>query len=64
MLEALALSVGALTSFVVAGVERNHREQKANPPMLAHAGYALCGLLGTTAVTLTGVAAAMGLGWL
>ena len=63
MIEALALSFGALTSFVVAGVERNHRERRPHPPILSYVGYALCGALGMASAGLTAVFAgnAMGL---
>lgn len=58
MFEVLAFSYGLLTSFVLAGVERNHRARRAHPPVLVYAGYALCGSLGTAA--LVGLAWAAG----
>lgn len=57
MLEMLAFSCSLLTSFIVTGVERNHRQRRPHHPVLRHAGYALCGALGTAAVVLTGYAA-------
>ena len=63
MLEALVFSYGLVTSFVVAGVERNHRAQRANPPMLACFGYAVCTTLGGTALGLFAFATAEALGF-
>lgn len=62
MLEALALGCGLITSFVVTGVERNHRARRPHPPILSHFGYALCGALGATSIALTGYAAGSVLG--
>ena len=54
MLEALVFSYGLLASFVMAGVERNHRERRSHSRVLTYAGYVLCGTLTGLALALTG----------
>ncbi len=63
MLEVLAFSCSLLLSFVLTGVERNHRRRRPHAPVLVHAGYALVGLLGASAILLTGYAAGSALGY-
>ncbi|MBN2972625.1 hypothetical protein JW805_11420 [Roseomonas aeriglobus] len=63
MLEVLAFSCSLLLSFVMTGVERNHRQRRPHHPMLVHAGYALVGLLAASSLLLTGYAAGSALGY-
>ncbi|MFD1786256.1 hypothetical protein ACFSC3_01600 [Sphingomonas floccifaciens] len=63
MFEVLAFSCSLLLSFVLTGVERNHRQRRPHAPVLVYAGYALVGLLSTSAVLLTGYAAGSALGY-
>ncbi|KQN26708.1 hypothetical protein ASE86_11645 [Sphingomonas sp. Leaf33] len=63
MLEVFAFSCSLLLSFVMTGVERNHRQRRPHPPVLIHAGYALVGLLSATAMLLTGFVAGAALGY-
>ncbi len=64
MLEVLAFSCSLLLSFVLTGVERNHRQRRPHAPILLYAGYALVGLLGASATLLTGYAAGSALGFI
>ena len=57
MLEALVFSYGLLASFVMSGVERNHRARRSHPPVLLYAGYVLCGTLAGLTIALAGYAA-------
>ncbi len=52
MFEIAAFSYGLLASFIISGIERNHRAQRAHPPILLYFGYFLCATLGGIALGL------------
>lgn len=52
MFEIAAFSYGLLASFIISGIERNHRARRAHPPVLLYFGYAMCASLGGIALGL------------
>jgi len=52
MFETIVFTYGLLASFVLTSTTRNHRLQRPNPPILAYAGYVLCGVSGGLSVLL------------
>ena len=62
MLEFAVFTFGMLASFVLSGLGRNKKAQRANPPMLHFMGLVLMGFSGALGVMLLGWAAAMMVG--
>jgi hypothetical protein len=54
MFEFAALTYGMLASFVMASINRNRREARANPPVLAAFGLVLMSFSAALAVLLIG----------
>ena len=52
VVEVAVATYGVLTSFVLAGAERNKREGRPNPPMVEYTGFALCALSTAAAIGL------------
>ena len=56
------LSLSETASFVLSGLGRNRKAQRAHPPMLYYMGLVLMGFSGALGVLLLGWAAAMMVG--
>ncbi|MET4895637.1 hypothetical protein RN629_00515 [Sphingomonadaceae bacterium jetA1] len=59
MLEFAVFTFGMLASFLLSGLRRNKKAQRANPPMLHHMGLVMMGFSGTMGILLLGYAAAI-----
>jgi len=62
MLEFSVFTFGMLASFILSGLGRNKKAQRANPPMLHYMGLVMMGFSTTLGVLLLGWAAAMMVG--
>ena len=62
MIEFAVFTFGMLASFVLSGLGRNKKAQRANPPMLHYLGLVLMGFSGALGVMLLAWAAAMMVG--
>lgn len=62
MLEFAVFTFGMLASFVLSGLGRNKKAQRANPPILRYMGLVLMGFSGAMGVMLLGYAAALAVG--
>ncbi|WP_314376304.1 hypothetical protein [Sphingomonas paucimobilis] len=62
MIEFAVFTFGMLASFVLSGLGRNKRAQRASPPMLRYMGLVLMGFSGALGMLLLGWAAAMMVG--
>lgn len=59
MLEFAVFTYGMLASFVLSGLGRNKKAQRASPPMLRYMGLVLLGFSGALGMLLLGYAAAI-----
>jgi hypothetical protein len=62
MLEFAVFTFGMLASFVLSGLGRNKKAQRANPPILRYMGLVLMGFSGAMGVMLLGYAAVLAVG--
>ncbi|MEP9357149.1 hypothetical protein [Sphingomonas sp. KR3-1] len=62
MTEFLVFAYAMLAMFVILSMQRNKREQRANPQMVTMVGWGLFSLSSTLAVLLGAVALALALG--
>ena len=62
MIEFAVFTFGMLASFVLSGLGRNKKAQRANPPILRYMGLVLMGFSGAMGVMLLGYAAVLAVG--
>jgi hypothetical protein len=62
MLEFATLAYGLLAMFVLASIERNHREERTSPQIVTLVGWGLCSMSATLSVLLMGLAVILVLG--
>ena len=55
MVEFATLMYGMLAIFVLASIERNHREERANPQIVTLVGWGLCSMSATLAGLVLGL---------